>query len=202
MMHEPRDPAGRYPFGDEEGDTKWMTYVELGQARGINIASAKHLAYRRKWRRQPGNDGTTRVAVPIVEAHRRTGTEPSTRNGMTPMLSDLEAALSLLREQLERERRRADQATEAAERSAARLAESEARVAKLQSAAHTAALLQDALERALSAEEVARRQADAKLVLERAVTISAQAEAEALRQADRTRRTLSRLARVRAAWAK
>jgi hypothetical protein len=79
-----------------------MTYAELGQLRGINTASAKRLASRRKWRRQPGNDGTARVAVPVDEA-----------------------ALSMLREQLERERSRADQATVAAERTAAELAREE-----------------------------------------------------------------------------
>jgi hypothetical protein len=202
MIHEARDSEGRDLFGDEGDDAKWMTYVELGQARGINIASAKRLAYRRKWRRQPGNDGTIRVAVPIEEIRRRTGNGRSTRDDVTRIVSDLQAALSLLREQLEFERGRADQATEAVERSAARLAESEAQVTKLQAAAHTAALLQDALERALTAEEAARKQADAEVVSERAAKISAEAKAEALRQAERVSGTLSRLARLRTAWRK
>ena len=98
-----------------------MTYAELGQARGINTASAKRLASRRKWRRQPGNDGTARVAVPVDEAMRRSDNARDARGDVARLVSDLEAALSTLQEQLERERSRADQATEAAERNAERL---------------------------------------------------------------------------------
>jgi hypothetical protein len=52
---------------DDRGDIRWLTYAELGQARGISTASATRLAFRRKWRRQPGNDGIVRVAVPADE---------------------------------------------------------------------------------------------------------------------------------------
>ena len=34
--------------GDDGDDIRWMTYAELGQARGINTASATRLAFRRK----------------------------------------------------------------------------------------------------------------------------------------------------------
>jgi hypothetical protein len=40
----------------------WMSYVELGRARGTSAASAKRYANRQRWRKQPGN-GTVRVAV-------------------------------------------------------------------------------------------------------------------------------------------
>jgi len=53
------------------GDITWMTYADLGRARGITAASAKRLAIRRHWRRHQGNDGTARVAVPVTEATRR-----------------------------------------------------------------------------------------------------------------------------------
>jgi hypothetical protein len=49
------------------GDTRWMTYRELGKARGISADSAARLAFRKGWPRQPGNDGAARVAVPIGE---------------------------------------------------------------------------------------------------------------------------------------
>ena len=55
-------------MGDDRDDVRWMTYAELGQARGISTASATRLAFRRKWRRQGGNDGIARVAVPADEA--------------------------------------------------------------------------------------------------------------------------------------
>jgi hypothetical protein len=54
--------------GDVPGDVTWMSYRELGESRGISAASAKRLALRRHWRRQQGNDGTARVAVPVTEA--------------------------------------------------------------------------------------------------------------------------------------
>jgi hypothetical protein len=54
--------------GDITGDVTWMSYAELGHARGIDAASAKRLALRRRWRRHLGNDGTARVAVPVTEA--------------------------------------------------------------------------------------------------------------------------------------
>jgi len=53
------------------GDVRWMTYAELGHVRGISTASATRLAFRRKWQRQAGNDGTARVAVPANEARRQ-----------------------------------------------------------------------------------------------------------------------------------
>jgi hypothetical protein len=60
--------ATRDITGDDTSDVTWMTYAELGEARGINAASAKRLAIRRHWRRHRGNDGTARVAVPVTEA--------------------------------------------------------------------------------------------------------------------------------------
>ena len=112
----------------------------------------------------------------------------------------LEAALSTLREQLERERSRADQATEAAERSAARLAETEAQIAKLQAAGKMALLARVSLERALTAEEAAKAKVEATLAAEQAARAKAEVDAAALRQAEQVRRALGRLARLRAAW--
>jgi predicted nucleic acid-binding Zn-ribbon protein len=181
-------------------DTRWMTYAQLGQARGINAASAKRLAFRRKWRRQAGNDGTARVAVPVDEAARRTGRTDQDADAFDRLVSGLEAALATLREQLERERGRADQAVEAAARDALRLEEAESRIAKLGAAADTAALVRDALETALTAEERARRRAEAEAAAEHEARAGAEAEAAALRQADQVRRELGRVARLRAAW--
>jgi hypothetical protein len=42
-----------------------MTYAELAAVRGISPASAKRLAQRHRWGRQVGNDGVTRVTVPL-----------------------------------------------------------------------------------------------------------------------------------------
>ena len=134
----------------------------------------------------------------------RPGAEPEkpkpTRDDVTRLVSGLEARLAALREQLESERSRADQATEAAERSASRLAETEAQVAKLRAAAEMAALGRDALERALTAEEAAKAKAEPALAAARAARAKAEAEAAALRQVEQVRRALGRLAWLRAAW--
>jgi hypothetical protein len=199
-MPEAYDSRGLQPVGDAGDDTRWMTYGELGEARGINTASAKRLAFRRKWRRQAGNDGTARVAVPVDEVTRRTGGGLNATEDISRLVSGLETALATLREQLERQRDRADRAVEAAERDAARLEEAEAGIAKLRAAADTAALVRDSLERALTAEERARGQAEMAAAADRAARADAEAELLALRQAEQVRRQLGRVARLRAAW--
>jgi DNA repair exonuclease SbcCD ATPase subunit len=199
-MPDAQDSRDLHPFGEERDDARWMTYAELGQARGINTASAKRLAARRKWRRQPGNDGTARVAVPVGEAMLRTGKTHSAREDIARLVSNLEAALTTLQEQLERERGRADQAADAAERSAVRLEAAEGQIARLRAAAETAVLVQDALERALTAKERSMRQLEGEAAAERAARAEAEADAATLRQAEMVRQGLSRAARLRAAW--
>jgi hypothetical protein len=46
-------------------ETKSLSYAELGEALGITAASAKRLAIRRKWPKAAGNDGRSRVTVPV-----------------------------------------------------------------------------------------------------------------------------------------
>lgn len=47
-------------------DFRWLTYAELAEIRGIDARSAARLVHRRRWRRQKGNDGRTRIAVPLT----------------------------------------------------------------------------------------------------------------------------------------
>jgi hypothetical protein len=49
---------------DDGTDGRWLTYDELATVRGIKRIGAVRLAQRQKWRRQPGNDGKTRIMVP------------------------------------------------------------------------------------------------------------------------------------------
>ena len=42
---------------------EWLTYEELGTLSGSTANAARVLAQRRKWRREIGNDGRTRVLV-------------------------------------------------------------------------------------------------------------------------------------------
>src|SRR3954465_7877425 len=46
-------------------DTRLMTYAEIAEALGIGGDSARALVRRKRWHRKPGNDGCTRVEVPI-----------------------------------------------------------------------------------------------------------------------------------------
>ncbi len=46
-------------------DTKSLSYDELANLLGIERESARHLAFRRRWRRTKGNDGKARVDVPL-----------------------------------------------------------------------------------------------------------------------------------------
>jgi hypothetical protein len=46
-------------------ETRLMTYADLGEALGRSEIAARSVAIRKRWRRVPGNDGKTRVAVPI-----------------------------------------------------------------------------------------------------------------------------------------
>ena len=102
---------------DTAGDVTWMSYVELGRARGISASSAKRLAIRRHWRRQQGNDGTARVAVPVTEAvprESKPGDDTGDVTGLPSLaagaLAALEDAVSGLREQLDVANARAERA--------------------------------------------------------------------------------------------
>ena len=46
-------------------ETRLLTYADLGESLGITADSAKRLARRRGWTKQPGNDGRARVSVPV-----------------------------------------------------------------------------------------------------------------------------------------
>ena len=50
---------------ETETETVAMTYAELARRRGISVLSARRLVIRKKWRKEPGNDRTARVWVPI-----------------------------------------------------------------------------------------------------------------------------------------
>jgi hypothetical protein len=64
--------ADRWPHVTDGGlmdetdarDGRWWTYAQLAQARQVGKRAAVRLAQRHRLRRQPGNDGQTRVWVP------------------------------------------------------------------------------------------------------------------------------------------
>ena len=112
--------------GDNGGDIRWTTYAELAEARGIKPAGAVRLVQRRKWLRQPGNDGSVRVAVPILELRPSRLVTPDNAHDVAPdntpddggdvtpdnacLFRALEGETTTLRYALARERHRADTA--------------------------------------------------------------------------------------------
>jgi hypothetical protein len=165
--------------GDATSDVTWMTYAELGLARGISAASAKRLAIRRHWRRRPGNDGTARVAVPMTEATPREDRAGDDASDVTKAVTALEAAVTALREQLERAEGRADRAETAATVLRQRFEDLTAKLADAQ------AELAAAMDRAEQAQDRARE---------------AEGAAAELSRADDARKGRGRWARIRAAW--
>jgi hypothetical protein len=135
-----------------------MTYAELAAVRGISPASAKRLAQRHHWGRQVGNDGVTRVTVPlvalvnIVKSRANNVTAGDTAAGMSPATgttggvtlnnvtadvagdvvpatAGLVEAVDLLRNQLEVANWRADSADARTERERERADQAEQRAA-------------------------------------------------------------------------
>jgi hypothetical protein len=96
-------------------DVHWMSYAELGQLRGTSAATARRMANRKRWRKQAGNDGTVRVAVPVnVSPARETPreTERETSRDMLPQaMVALETAIATLTDQLAKADARAMAAT-------------------------------------------------------------------------------------------
>jgi FtsZ-binding cell division protein ZapB len=109
---------------DDESAFRWMTYAELADARGISTASAIRLTFRKKWRRQAGNDGIARVAVPNGEETPRREAKDDDTHADTPdtipdishALKVLELAVSTLRERAEAAEKRSDHAEDRADK--------------------------------------------------------------------------------------
>src|SRR3954466_10631753 len=42
-----------------------LTYAELAEARGVSLGAARRMVHRHKWPKQVGNDGLSRIVVPV-----------------------------------------------------------------------------------------------------------------------------------------
>ena len=203
---------------DGPGTVTWMSYAELGRLRGTSAASAKRFANRKRWRKQPGNDGTVRVAVPPGgtvprETARATGeTVPRDhsrdnrwdrdrdRDLLPQALAALEDAVSALREQL-------DAANARAERAEADRADERLRADGLRGQIDAARAEAERLDRdraaAVAIADEAVKAAEALrlevAVAQRDAQAGQQAAAE-LRQAEAARKARGLLARLRGAW--
>ncbi len=100
-------------MGDSGGDsveTRWLTYAELAEARGVKEPAAVRLVQRRRWERHQGNDGAARIAVPVSELRPSKTAAPAVMV-VAPDNGGVEV--------LHRERQRADQAEARADRAEA-----------------------------------------------------------------------------------
>jgi hypothetical protein len=189
---------------DAGDDLKWLSYRELGQARGISTASAIRLAFRHKWRRQDGNDGTVKVAVPFAEADMQQDWAESDGDGVGRDIGQvvglLETAATMLRER----GNEADAMLAALHANTeATLAQAEAETATEREARRQAEAAKADAEARLSKvrEEFERgsREAEARYMTEQSAREKVEAEAARLRQEIQARRDRGLLARLRAA---
>jgi hypothetical protein len=197
--------AGNDDRDDAANDFKWLSYGELSQARGISTASAIRLAFRRKWRRQDGNDGTVRVAVPVDEAKPQAEVTDSDADGVGRDIGQvvglLETAATMLRERGEA----ADGMLAALHANAEEaLARAEAATATEREARRRAEVATAGAEARLAQfrEELERvsREAEARRMAEQVAREKAEAEAAQFRQENQARRDRGLLARLRAAF--
>jgi hypothetical protein len=112
-------------MGDVDSGGQWLTYKQLANLRGIKQRAAVRLSQRRGWRRQPGNDGETRVLVPadmLEPSQRPSQGDAAGDDRATPppliaqAVAALETAVSSLTDQLAKAESRATAATTRAER--------------------------------------------------------------------------------------
>ena len=162
---------------------RWLTYTELAELRGISKASATRMAFRHKWRRQVGNDGVARVAVPVG---REKPPDAPSRDATAAKRGDTRDGVMVLQEAVASLTKRAEQAETRADRAENRAEQAESRLYKV---------VEDCLVALKGAEQAQKRADGLETELQQA-----QQAADALRQADDARRRQGRWARLRAAW--
>ena len=116
------DAGDREPDSTADGGgARWMSFAELGAARGISKASAIKLVRRHGWRRQRDNQGHVRALVPLTWAEGDRAGERDSLPDSTPdnqpdtglvagALAALETAVLSLTERALAAERRADSA--------------------------------------------------------------------------------------------
>jgi hypothetical protein len=170
----------------DEAESRWMTYMELAQARRIATSSAIKLVLRRGWRRQKDNHGTMRALVPPAWSDPAPGKSFDPDAHVSHAISALEASVDALRERAEAaenavrfERERADRVQQALNGERNRANSLRDRIDALR----------DDLAEAEAAVEAARHEA-----------WEATRSADTLREAEAEWQTLGLFARIRRAW--
>lgn len=132
---------------DIPNGTIQLTFAELGQRRGIGRASAERLARRRKWKRILGNDGQTRVAVPLSELTLAPDDPGDVRARRVDPVPVLRVAVETLREQLARTEARADREAVRADKAESDLRDARADTARAEQQIATVRYERDEAER-------------------------------------------------------
>jgi chromosome segregation ATPase len=146
---------------------EWLTYREIGARLGLNVEAVRTRVRRAGWRTQPGNDGRTRVLVPVeavVEPVRPDDEGVNDRvnrtgdlTGLVALLTATEARVSRLERQLEAERDRVNEARSETDRLRGELAQQTAQTDRAKQASteaeQAARIATDALDAARQAAE-------------------------------------------------
>lgn len=189
---------------------EWMTYREIGARLGLNVEAVRTRVRRAGWRTVPGNDGKTRVLVPVeavvepVSEHGEGVNEEVNRSGgltgLVALLAASEARISRLEGQLEAERDRVNEARSEADWLRTQIADLTARTDQAEQASTEAEQATTAAEARAGAAEARADTAEARADAAEAGRLAAELAAEELRQAEIARKGRGRWARLRAAW--
>lgn len=89
-----------------------LTYRELADRLGVKVESARKTVLRKKWRKVVGNDGTTRIQVPIEYLPSPKDSPKDTANDSPKdsLTLELQVRIEGLKALVESEARRADAA--------------------------------------------------------------------------------------------
>jgi len=188
-------------------DSVWMTKAEFAAARRISIGSANRLIRQRRWERQPGDDGRTRVLVPRPWAEGKVSSSAAAKAAL--MESSLEATtgcdgqpgiVNTLREAVIRLEAETELARSGCRRIA--LERDEERQARM-AAEHALSEARQQAAEAVRAAESLRKANEIAAAEERAEQITREAAFAQLRRLTETmaaRRSLGLWGRLRLAW--
>lgn len=94
--------------------TETLTYKELAVRLGIKLASARRLVMRKRWPKAKGNDGETRITIPVEalerpdDTHDDSHTDNHNAGHNANYIKELQSKIETLNEVLASERQRAD----------------------------------------------------------------------------------------------
>jgi len=188
-------------------DSVWMTKEELAAAHRISIGSANRLISHRRWKRQSGDDGRTRILVPRRWAKGRPSMDTAATDAPMKANSEVSTAcdrgagiVHVLREEVVS--LRVELETEKSARRKAELERDQARLAQ-KTAEHALSETRQQAEQAIQTAEALRKAKESRAAEDRAEQVTREAAAAQLRhltEAMAARRSLNLWGRLQLAW--